>query len=117
MKKVEAIIRKSKFDEVKAALHEVEVNFFSYWDVTGVGNEQQGHVYRGISYSTSEIQRRYLSIVVSDSFLERTVDAILKSAATDRVGDGKIFVNELTDVIRIRTGETGEDALLEKNDD
>ena len=50
MKKVEAIIRKSKFDDVKNALHEVEVNFFSYWDVTGVGNEKQGNVYRGISY-------------------------------------------------------------------
>ncbi len=111
MKKVEAIIRKSKFDEVKAALHEVEVNFFSYWDVTGVGNEQQGHVYRGISYSTSEIQRRYLSIVVSDSFLERTVEAILKSAATDRVGDGKIFVSDIAEAYRIRTGEKGSKSL------
>ncbi len=72
MKKVEAIIRKSKFDDVKKALHEIEVNFFSYWDVTGVGNEKQGHVYRGISYSTTDIQRRYLEIVVSDDFLEKT---------------------------------------------
>jgi len=67
MKKIEAIIRKSKFDEVKEALHAIEVNFFSYWDVTGVGNEKQGHVYRGVSYSTSDIQRRFLSIVVSVS--------------------------------------------------
>ncbi|RPG61242.1 MAG: P-II family nitrogen regulator, partial [Flavobacteriaceae bacterium TMED220] len=52
MKKIEAIIRKSKFSEVRDALHSVEVNFFSYWDVTGVGNEKQGHVYRGITYST-----------------------------------------------------------------
>ena len=58
MKKVEAIIRKSKYSEVKEALHAVGVNFFSYWDVTGLGNEKEGHVYRGISYSTSEIQRR-----------------------------------------------------------
>ena len=58
MKKIEAIIRKSKFDNVKNALHDVEVNFFSYWDVTGVVNEKQGHVDRGISYSTSDIQRR-----------------------------------------------------------
>ena len=64
MKKVEAIIRKSKFREVKEALHNVEVNFFSYWDVTGVGNEKVGKSYRGITYSTSDIQRRYLSIVV-----------------------------------------------------
>ena len=71
MKKIEAIIRKSKFDDVKEALHEVEVNFFSYWDVTGVGNEKEGHVYRGITYSTSEIQRRYLSIVVSESLAKK----------------------------------------------
>ena len=63
MKKIEAIIRKSKFAEVKEALHNVEVNFFSYWDVTGVVNQKEGHVYRVISYSTSEIQRRFLSIV------------------------------------------------------
>ncbi|MGB5385779.1 MAG: P-II family nitrogen regulator, partial [Eudoraea sp.] len=79
MKKVEAIIRKSKFDDVKNALHEIEVNFFSYWDVTGVGNEKQGHVYRGISYSTTDIQRRYLEIVVSDEFLERTVNTVLEA--------------------------------------
>ena len=111
MKKVEAIIRKSKFDEVKTALHDVEVNFFSYWDVTGVGNEKQGHVYRGISYSTSEIQRRYLSIVVSDEFAEKTVEAIIKSGATGNVGDGKIFVIPVEDAFRIRTGENGNTSL------
>ena len=111
MKKVEAIIRKSKFDEVKEALHSVEVNFFSYWDVTGVGNEKEGHVYRGISYSTSEIQRRFLSIVVNDNFVDKTIEAILKSGATDKVGDGKIFVTDVDRAIRIRTGETQEDAL------
>ncbi len=107
MKKVEAIIRKSKFDEVKKALHQIEVNFFSYWDVTGVGNETQGHVYRGISYSTTDIQRRYLSIVVSDEFLERTVNCILETAMTGNVGDGKIFVSEVLDAYRIRTKESG----------
>ena len=111
MKKVEAIIRKSKFREVKEALHEVEVNFFSYWDVTGVGNEKVGKVYRGITYSTSDIQRRYLSIIVSDSFLDRTVEAILKSASTDNVGDGKIFVSEIKEAFRIRTGENGNQSL------
>ena len=111
MKKVEAIIRKSKFREVKEALHEVEVNFFSYWDVTGVGNEKIGKVYRGITYSTSDIQRRYLSIIVSDSFLDRTVEAILKSASTDNVGDGKIFVSEIKEAYRIRTGENGNQSL------
>jgi len=107
MKKVEAIIRKSKFDEVKKALHEIDVNFFSYWDVTGVGNEKQGHVYRGISYSTTDIQRRYLSIVVSDEFLDKTVNTLLESAMTGNVGDGKIFVSEIIEAYRIRTKESG----------
>ena len=88
MKKVEAIIRKSKFSEVKKALHEVGVYFFSYWDVTGLGNEQEGHVYRGVAYSTSDIQRRYLSIVVNDTFLDVTIQAILEAGATGEVWDG-----------------------------
>ena len=111
MKKIEAIIRKSKFDDVKKALHNVEVNFFSYWDVTGVGNEKEGHVYRGISYSTSEIQRRYISVVVSDEFVERTVKAITENAATDKVGDGKIFILPVEEAYRIRTGEKGNESL------
>ena len=111
MKKIEAIIRKSKFVEVKDALHEIEVNFFSYWDVTGVGNEKQGHVYRGVSYSTSDIQRRYLSIVVNDDFEQVTIKAILEAGSTGEVGDGKIFVSEITDCYRIRTGEKGGDTL------
>ena len=111
MKKIEAIIRKSKFDDVKEALHEVEVNFFSYWDVTGVGNEKEGHVYRGITYSTSEIQRRYLSIVVSEPFVEKTINAIISTAATDKVGDGKIFILPVEEAYRIRTGEKGNESL------
>ena len=111
MKKIEAIIRKSKFDDVKDALHSVDVNFFSYWDVTGVGNEKEGHVYRGITYSTSEIQRRYLSIVVSDEFVERTIKAIIDTAATDNVGDGKLFISPVEEAYRIRTGENGGDTI------
>ncbi|UBM58879.1 P-II family nitrogen regulator [Marinilongibacter aquaticus] len=111
MKKIEAIIRKSKFSEVRDALHAVEVNFFSYWDVTGVGNEKEGHVYRTISYSTTDIQRRCVSIVVSDPFLERTVEAILKAAYTGNVGDGKIFVSDVIETYRIRTKEQGSPAL------
>ena len=111
MKKVEAIIRKSKFSSVKEALHEVGVNFFSYWDVTGLGNEKEGHVYRGVAYSTSDIQRRFLSIVVNDDFLEVTIKAILESGATGEVGDGKIFVSDITEAYRIRTGEKGGDTL------
>ncbi len=111
MKKIEAIIRKSKFSDVKKALHNVGVNFFSYWDVTGQGNEKQGHVYRGVAYNTSDIQRRYLSIVVNKEFEEAAVQAILKAAGTGEIGDGKIFVSDITDAYRIRTGDQGEDTL------
>ena len=107
MKKIEAIIRKSKYSSVRDALHNVGVNFFSYWDVTGLGNEKEGHVYRGVSYSTSDIQRRYISIVVNDDFEEKTIQAILKSGATGEIGDGKIFVSDIQEVYRIRTGEKG----------
>lgn len=111
MKKIEAIIRKSTFSKVKSALHEVGVNFFSYWDVTGLGNEKEGHVYRGVSYSTSDIQRRYLSIVVNDSFEEITIKTIIKAASTGKVGDGKIFVSDIKEAYRIRTGEKGGSTL------
>lgn len=111
MKKIEAIIRKSEFDETKEALHEIGVTFFSYWDVTGVGNEKVGHVYRGVSYSTSDIQRRYLSIVVTDSFLEKTVQTLLEAAYTGEVGDGKIFVSNIDEAYRIRTKEKGSESL------
>ena len=111
MKKIEAIIRKSKYRVVKDALHEVGVNFFSYWDVTGLGNEKEGHVYRGVSYSTSDIQRRYLSIVVNDDFAETTVQTIISSAGTGEVGDGKIFVSDIQECYRIRTGEKGGETL------
>jgi len=111
MKKIEAIIRKSKFEDVKEALHQIGVNFFSYWDVTGLGNEKHGSVYRGVVYSTSQIQRRYLSIVVNDDFEEITVKTILESAKTGEVGDGKIFVSTVDECYRIRTGEKGGQTL------
>ncbi|MDT0678152.1 P-II family nitrogen regulator [Autumnicola musiva] len=111
MKKIEAIIRKSEFDETKKALHDIGVTFFSYWDVTGVGNEKQGHVYRGVSYSTADIQRRFLSIVVMDSIVEKAVETICSTAYTGDVGDGKIFVSPIDEAYRIRTKENGEDSL------
>ncbi|MDC1198262.1 P-II family nitrogen regulator [Algibacter sp.] len=111
MKKIEAIIRKSKYSAVRNALHEVGVNFFSYWDVTGLGNEKEGHVYRGVSYSTSDIQRRLLSIVVNDDFEAITIKAILESANTGEVGDGKLFVSDINECYRIRTGEKGGNTL------
>ena len=111
MKKIEAIIRKSKFSKVKKALHEAGVVFFSYWDVTGIGNEKEGHIYRGIAYSTSDIQRRMLSIVVNDDFEEITIKTILAHAKTGEVGDGKIFVSNIEKAYRIRTGEKGNETL------
>lgn len=111
MKKIEAIIRKSEFDETKEALHDIGVTFFSYWDVTGVGNEKVGHVYRGVSYSTADIQRRHLSIVVTDSFVEKTVETLLKAAYTGEVGDGKIFISPIDEAYRIRTKEKGAESL------
>ena len=111
MKKIETIIRKSQFKAVQEALHEVGVNFFSYWDVTGLGNEKTGLVYRGVSYSTSDIQRRYLSIVVNDDFVEKTIKAITDAGATDKVGDGKIFILPVEEAIRVRTGERGGSTL------
>ena len=109
MKKIEAIIRKSKFDEVRDALHEIEVHFFTYWDVTGVGNAKKGRVYRGVTYSTTDIRRRMLSIVVSDHFVEKTVKVILEKAFTGEVGDGKVFVMPIEEAYRIRTNEKGTD--------
>ena len=111
MKKIEAIIRKSKFSAVRDALHEVGVNFFSYWDVTGLGNEQEGHVYRGVSYSTSDIQRRHIAIVVNDNFEKITINTIITAASTGEVGDGKIFVSDINEAYRIRTGERGGNTL------
>jgi len=101
MKKVEAIIRKSKFSKVKKALHEVGVNFFSYWDVTGLGNEKEGHVYRGVSYSTSDIQRRYLSIVVNDDFEEVTIKAILTLPPQARLETEKSLYHRSTKYIEL----------------
>lgn len=117
MKKVEVVIRKSKFEDVKKALHDVDIQFFTYWDVTGVGKETEGHIYRGAVYEANRIQRRILSIVVRDQNLQKTIDAIVKSAQTGIIGDGKIFVSDIENVVRIRTGETGPEALYLKEDE
>lgn len=111
MKKIEAIIRKSKFSAVKEALHSKGINFFSYWDVTGIGNESTGQVYRGVSYSTSDIQRRYVSIVVNNDFEEAAIEALMSAAKTGEVGDGKIFVSDVSEAYRIRTSEKGGETL------
>ncbi len=115
MKKIETIIRKTKFEEVKAALNENGIEFFSFWDARGVGMARESRVYRGIAYDTSSIERVYLSIVVRDINLDRTVKAILDSAATGEVGDGKIFISGIDESIRIRTGEKGDESLYIKD--
>lgn len=115
MKKIEAIIRTSKFDEVKDALNEVGIQFFSYWDVTGVGNEVKQEGFRGNVYNTSLIPRMLLTIVVRDQNLQITVDAILKAAKTGTIGDGKVFVYDMLESYRIRTGEAGNESLYNKD--
>ncbi len=111
MKKVEAIIRKTKFDDVKDALHEAGIEFFSFWEVRGVGKATEARVYRGIKYDTSTIERILITIYMRDQFLEPTVQALLKAAHTGDVGDGKVFVSDLQDSYRIRTGEQGDKSL------
>lgn len=92
MKKVEAIIRKTKFDDVKDALNEADIEWFSYYDVRGVGKSRQGRIYRGVVYDTSIIERTLISIIVRDKNVEKTVEAIRNAAYTGEIGDGRIFV-------------------------
>ncbi|MDR2469705.1 MAG: P-II family nitrogen regulator [Tannerella sp.] len=113
MKKVEAIIRSTKFDDVKEALLEADIEWFSYYDVRGVGKTRQERIYRGVIYDTSYIERTLLTIVVRDVNVERTVQAILKTAQTGEIGDGRIFISPIDDSIRIRTGERGDISLYD----
>jgi nitrogen regulatory protein P-II 1 len=115
MKKIEAIIRKTKFEEVKETLHESGIEFFSFWDARGVGLARESRVYRGVAYDTSSIERLYLQIVVRDVNLDKTIDALLSSASTGEIGDGKIFVSTLDESIRIRTAEKGDESLYIKD--
>ena len=111
MKKIEAIIRTSKFERVVESLQEVGVTFLSFYDVKGHGLEKEYQTYRGTTYDTGYIPRTKLEIVVSDNFVEKTVDTILEHGKTGKVGDGKIFVTDLMEVYRIRNGERGSDAI------
>ena len=112
VKKVEAIIKPFKLDEVKEALNEIGIQGITVSEVKGFGR-QKGHteLYRGAEYVVDFIPKIKLEIIVSDAILSQVVDAIEKSAKTGRIGDGKIFVTQVEAVMRIRTGETGEDAL------
>lgn len=116
MKKIEAIIRKSKFEDVKQALYEAGIDWFSYWDITGLGKSTEDQVVRGQVFQSSYIQRRMLSIVVRDINVDITVQAIMKAARTGDQGDGKIFVSDIQETYRIRTGETGPEALYNKDE-
>jgi nitrogen regulatory protein P-II 1 len=117
MKKIEAIIRKSKFEDVKAALHAVDIDFFTYWDATGVGKSTEKMIFRGKSYDTSKINRTMLSIIVRDQNAAKTIKAIEMAARTGELGDGKIFVSNIEEVYRIRTGEEGPEALYIKGEE
>lgn len=117
MKKIEAIIRKSRFEDVKDALAEVGIDFFSFWSVRGVGKARQGRIYRGVKYDTSTIERTKLSIIVRDKNVDKTVKAILKSARTGEIGDGKIFITNIEESYRIRTGEAGDESLYIKEEE
>ena len=112
MKKVEAIIKPFKLDEVKEALQEVGVQGITVTEAKGFGR-QKGHteLYRGAEYVVDFLPKVKIEIVVDDGRVEASVDAIQKAARTGRIGDGKIFILNVEEAIRIRTGETGADAI------
>jgi len=97
MKKIEAIIRKTKFEEVKEALLSSDIDWFEYHDVHGIGQSRQERIYRGVQYSTDVIERVAIAIVCRDQFVEPTVNVIIETAHTGEVGDGRIFVSEMID--------------------
>ncbi|HEX2967792.1 MAG TPA: P-II family nitrogen regulator [Bacteroidales bacterium] len=111
MKKIEVVIRKSKFDEVKEALYKVGIEFITFWDVRGTGKATQGRVYRGIAYDTSTIERTLITFYCREKYMDPAIKAILESAWTGEIGDGKIFISDISDAFRIRTGERGDKAM------
>lgn len=112
MKKIEAIIKPFKLDDVKEALQEVGLQGMTVTDVRGFGR-QKGHteLYRGAEYVVDFLPKVKLELVVDDGQVERAVEAIKTAAHSGRIGDGKIFVSPIEDAVRIRTGETGRDAI------
>jgi nitrogen regulatory protein P-II 1 len=112
MKKVEAIFKPFKLDEVREAQSEVGISGLTVTAVKGFGR-QRGHteLYRGAEYVVDFLPKVKVEIVVADAMVERSIDAILKAARTGKIGDGKIFVTSVEQVVRIRTGETGEAAV------
>jgi nitrogen regulatory protein P-II 1 len=112
MKKIEAVIKPFKLDEVKEALHEVGLQGITVVEAKGFGR-QKGHteLYRGAEYVVDFLPKVKIEVVCEDSVVERAVEAIINSARTGRIGDGKIFISSVEEVIRIRTGERGEAAI------
>jgi nitrogen regulatory protein P-II 1 len=112
MKKIEAVIKPFKLDEVKEALHEVGLQGITVLEAKGFGR-QKGHteLYRGAEYVVDFLPKVKIEVICGDDLVERAVDAIVNAARTGRIGDGKIFVSEVLEVVRIRTGERGEQAL------
>jgi nitrogen regulatory protein P-II 1 len=112
VKKIEAIIKPFKLDEVKEALHEIGVSGITVIEAKGFGR-QKGHteLYRGAEYVVDFLPKVKLEVVVSDDQAERVVEAIAAAAQTGRIGDGKIFVTAIESALRIRTGETNDDAI------
>ncbi len=112
MKKIEAIIKPFKLDEVKGALQEAGIQGMTISEVKGFGR-QKGHteLYRGAEYVVDFLPKVKIELVVNDGDVQKVVDAIQKSAKTGRIGDGKIFVTAVEEIIRIRTGETGGSAI------
>jgi nitrogen regulatory protein P-II 1 len=112
MKKIEAIIKPFKLDEVKEALHEVGLQGLTVVEAKGFGR-QKGHteLYRGAEYVVDFLPKVKIELVCDDEVAERAVEAIVNAARTGRIGDGKIFVSRVDEVVRIRTGEKGSDAI------
>jgi nitrogen regulatory protein P-II 1 len=112
MKKIEAIIKPFKLDEVKDALHEVGLKGITVIEAKGFGR-QKGHteLYRGAEYVVDFLPKVKIEVVIEDALVERAIEAIQKAAHTGRIGDGKIFVTNIEEAIRIRTGERGADAV------
>lgn len=114
MKKIEAIVRKTKFEDVKEALLSGDIDWFEYHDVHGIGQSRQERIYRGVYYSTDAIERVKLTIVCREVCMQSTIDTILRVAHTGEVGDGRIFVSDVLDTYSIRTGEHGDTVLRDK---
>jgi len=112
MKKIEAIIKPFKLDEVKEALQEVGLQGITVTEAKGFGR-QKGHteLYRGAEYVVDFLPKVKIELIITEELLDKAVEAIKSAAHTGRIGDGKIFVSKIEDVIRIRTGETGRDAV------